>query len=53
MTLCIFKLVEIINIVYYVTFVDIGDMRNIAQYKLIFFFYLFLFFKPQYCEIML
>lgn len=39
MTFCVFKLIEIINcIVYYVTFVDIGAKRNIAQYKLIFFF---------------
>lgn len=53
MTSCLFKLVEIINIVYYVTFVDIGAKRNIAQYKLIFFFYLFLFFKSQHCEIKL
>jgi len=37
MTFCILKLVEIINIVYYVAFVDIGAKRNIAQYKLIYF----------------
>lgn len=41
MTSYIFKLVEIINIVYYVTmFVDIGAKRNIAQCKLINIFFL-------------
>lgn len=40
MTFCIFKLVEIINSIYCVMFVesnvDIGTKRNITQYKLIY-----------------